>query len=519
MSVARKSRKQNDHTQFFPQKSTYIQTAAYVRLSKEDIAHKGDSIETQKRIISNYIEEHPDFRLYDTYADTGASGTTFDRRGFQRMLRDAESGKIKCIIVKDLSRLGRNLIDTGYFTEIVFPQLGVRLIAINDNYDTDKNSDSISIPLIHLMNEAYALDISKKTKLQVQQAMRDGVYVGGRPPYGYIMSQDDRHKLIVDKLAADIVKQIFEWAAGGANIYEIARRLNTAKTPPPGIHKSKLESLNKQSSSGGLWYARTIERILANQVYLGQLVQGKTKVVDFHRCAASCEEWVYAFNTHEAIITYELFQIVKKQKAHENKQNILNVAYSPNLLKGRIYCAHCGNHLERKRNHNKYIYRCVANRTSPGLCIGNAIQEDTIKRALLEQLTQYRDVLIDSLNQPSIEREVLPELQWIEMELSGIQDITQRLYEDLVKGVLDRQGFVEMKRDYQKTLDTLNKRATALTQTLNNEKAQIRWARESLYILEELVDTGILTQKCIDRFIGKISVYCDSNVYVECSRP
>lgn len=184
MSVARKSRKQNDHTQFLPQKSTFIQTAAYVRLSKEDIAHKGDSIETQKRIISNYIEEHSDFQLYDTYTDTGAPDTTFDRPGFQRMLRDAESGKIKYIIIKDLSRLGRNLIDTGYFTEIVFPQLGVRLIAINDNYDTDKNSGCITIPLIHLMNETYSLDISKKTKSQVHQAMRDGVYVGGRPPYG-----------------------------------------------------------------------------------------------------------------------------------------------------------------------------------------------------------------------------------------------------------------------------------------------------------------------------------------------
>lgn len=134
-------------------------------------------------------------------------------------------------------------------------------------------------------------------------------------------------------------------------------------------------------------------------------------------------------------------------------------------------------------------------------------------------MTQYRDVLIDSLNQPSIEREILPELQWIEMELSGIQDITQRLYEDLVKGVLDRQGFVELKNDYQKMPDTLNERGTTLIQALDNEKAQMLRARDSLDILNELVDTGTLTQKCIDRFIEKISVCCDNNIYVEFSRP
>jgi len=269
VKMARKSRKQSKPIQPYLSDTYFIQTVAYIRLSVEDRTHrKGDSIKTQKNIILNFIDDNPDFKLYDTYIDEGISGRTFERPNFQRMLKDAEAGKIKCIIIKDLSRLGRNVIDTGFYTERIFPSLGVRLISINDNYDSAANNDSITLPITNLMNEAYAFDIGRKTKSQARQAMKDGIYVAGLPPYGYVRAKDNHRKLIVDEVAANTIRRMFEWAASGASAHKIAKTLNMESVSAPSVHK---------------------------------------------KCNTS------------------------------------------------IYCAHCGCRMERKKNHEKYMFRCISN--------------------------------------------------------------------------------------------------------------------------------------------------------------
>ena len=259
--MARKSRKENDKYKTPHIEPVLVQVAAYVRLSQDDRLKKGHSIESQKSIISDYIAEHPELELYDTYIDENVSGTTFERSAFQRMMRDAESGKIRCIVVKDMSRFGRNMIDSGYYIEVVFPKLGIRLISITDNYDTDSYEGGVALPLANLMNEVYALDIGRKRRSQARQAMHDGVYVGGHPPYGYLRSSDDRRKLIVDGDAASVVKRIFEFAAIGVSSYEIACKLNTMKISPPAVHKN-IQCPGSETSSAGHWYARTIDKFL-----------------------------------------------------------------------------------------------------------------------------------------------------------------------------------------------------------------------------------------------------------------
>lgn len=208
--MARKSRKSVSEAVVSPSSraDTYI-AAAYIRLSVEDNHHKGDSIETQKAILQNYIDMAPDIELLKFYIDNGTTGMNYNRPAFEQMLADAECGKISCIVAKDLSRLGRNAIDTGYYVEKHFPAIGVRFIAVNDDFDSAQIKDGSAGVMLHLknlINEAYALDISRKIKAQQKQAMHAGEFVGARPPYGYLKAENDCHKLVVDPITAPVIK-------------------------------------------------------------------------------------------------------------------------------------------------------------------------------------------------------------------------------------------------------------------------------------------------------------------------
>ena len=207
--MARKSRKNQAQAAAAVQEPA-IRVALYIRLSVEDSKSGSISIETQKMFLNHYVEGQPEMFVYDTYIDNGATGTNFHRPGFQQMLSDIEAGHVNCVIVKDLSRLGRNTIDTGYYIERYFPQHKVRFIAVTDQYDSDNPDDlhaGIILPLKNMINEAYALDIGRKIKAQQRQAMKDGEFVGARPPYGYLKSPDNCHKLIVDPMTAPVVRQ------------------------------------------------------------------------------------------------------------------------------------------------------------------------------------------------------------------------------------------------------------------------------------------------------------------------
>ena len=257
--MARKSRKETVVLPA-PEIDTTCRAGVYVRLSVEDKHTRTASIETQQLIIARYLEQNPEIIVVQTYIDNGATGTNFHRPGFQQMLSDIEAGLINCVIVKDLSRLGRNVIDTGYYIERYFPTQGVRFIAVNDRYDSsspDHAHDGIIIPLRNMINEAYALDIAKKIKAQQRQAMKDGKYVGGRTPYGYLKAPDDCHQLIVDPVAAEVVKTMFQWAAEGDGLNTIAVRLNKAGVLSPSHYKKRLGEITHENLIGnGNWQTR-----------------------------------------------------------------------------------------------------------------------------------------------------------------------------------------------------------------------------------------------------------------------
>ena len=397
--MARKSRKETVAV-IAPEVDNTCRAAIYVRLSVEDSHTRSASIETQQLIIARFLEQNPEITVYNTYIDNGATGTNFHRPGFQQMLSDIEAGYANCVIVKDLSRLGRNTIDTGYYIEQYFRIRNIRFIAVNENYDTAAPEDAhsgIIIPLRNMINEAYALDIGRKIRAQQRQAMKDGKFIGARTPYGYLKAKDDCHQLIIDPVAAVVVQKMFQWAYEGAGLNTIAVRLNEAGYLPPSHYKKAQGMITHENLLGnGKWQTRTVGVILRSEVYTGDLVQGQTKTVDHRQVKADADEWTIVRGTHEAIISQEQFDAVQKildQTAQRAKAREVK-SYTPNILKGKVFCSHCGGSLHRQRNIRKksddvYLYHCLSrSRISKDSCPGATIREDVLLDMLADMLQE-----------------------------------------------------------------------------------------------------------------------------------
>ena len=270
------------------QNTTRYRTALYLRLSREDgDKTESDSIANQRTLLEAYAIDHPELCIVDEFVDDGYSGSNFERPAFQNLFRELEQGTINCILVKDLSRFGRNYIEVGRYLERIFPVMRVRLIAVTDNYDSQsawKTSDSIMVPMRNLLNDAYCRDISVKIKSQLAVKRKRGDFVGSFATYGYQKDPSNHTKLIVDELAAETVQDIFRWKISGMSNQGIANRLNAKKVPSPAARKlqsgAKL-SLHFRKSDEPPWSAKAVDRILHNEVYIGKLVQGKTRRLDY----------------------------------------------------------------------------------------------------------------------------------------------------------------------------------------------------------------------------------------------
>ena len=456
--MARKSRKETSVIPT-PEVNSTCRAGIYVRLSYDNKHSHTVSIETQQLIISRYLEQNPEIITVQTYIDNGTTGTNFHRPGFQQMIADIEAGIINCVIVKDLSRLGRNVIDTGYYIERYFPMQKVRFIAINDHYDSaspENAHDGIIIPLQNMINEVYSLDISRKIKAQQRQAMKEGKYVGARTPYGYLKDPDDCHQLIVDPEAAEVVKTMFQWAAEGVGLNTIAVRLNEAGYLAPSHYKRTLgEIANENLIGNGHWQTRTVAKILKAEVYTGDLVQGVSKTVDHRQVKASTDEWTVVRGTHEPIINRELFEAV--QNALESAaQKALSKdihPWSPNILKGKIFCFHCGHSLHRqkcirKKTSDVFVYHCISNnRIKKGFCPSVFIFEKDLLDTLADMIQEELDATLgkyslglenlskEAAEQKDIQAKIASRKQEIQQLEMGLETITKQLeqYKALAK--------------------------------------------------------------------------------------
>ena len=525
--MARKSRK-NTTPEEIPANAAY-RAAVYIRLSVEDSQSGSASVETQQYIIGHFLDRHPEIEPFHTYIDNGLTGTNFNRPAFQSMLNDIESGAVNCVIVKDLSRLGRNSIDTGYYIEQYFPARKVRFIAVNEGYDTagtDGRPDMM-IALRNMVNEAYAADISKKITAAQRQMMKDGKYVGALPPYGYLKDPEDCHRLIVDPEAASVVRQIFAWAADGTGINTIVTRLNEAGVMTPSHRRAEQGLIRNEKRLGsGSWQTFTVNKILHAEIYTGDMVQGKFRTVARKQIPLNPDEYTVVPGTHEPIISHELYEQVQTilegtaQSVKEREQ----IPYSPNLLKGKIFCAACGKALHRQRAKrrkmpDRYLYHCITNtRTAHGACPGIMIFEETLFDALIPII---RNTLESYLGEETV---VPPEQESgkeTEKRLAALQQEIRRrdgqiagLYENLTLGVISRDEYDSLREQFEARLRELTAEADRLSVEMRKhteKETKLRMLREEDAALR---DNPVLTKELIDRLIERIDVSPDKSLHI-----
>ena len=334
--------------------------ALYIRLSKEDSGKNNqNTVENQKALLEDFVKNKPDMKAVDIYIDNGFSGTNFERPAFQKMMEDAKRGKINCIIVKDLSRFGRSYLEAGNYLEKIFPFLNIRFISVTDHVDTFAVTSSedgwvlangIEIPLKNIINEVYAKDISRKVGSAIEIKKREGRYGGGIAPYGYKKSSTVKGKYEVDEEAAEVVRYIFRLRSEGYGYCSIVKILNGKGIKSPSAYRYEKGIVRNEKIRNVLWKIYAIEDMLRDEVYLGNMVRGKTHSAMYKgekRHYVPRSEWVIVPGTHEPIVSKELFeavQAVNKKKAQEHKDNLEKAKENPkrdNLFKGKIFCGDC----------------------------------------------------------------------------------------------------------------------------------------------------------------------------------
>jgi len=433
--MARKSRKHPA-----PKFNSSRDTVGYIRLSVRNNNPAG-SIGNQEHIIEEWGQQNK-VPISCYYIDNGFSGKRFDRPAFQKMIRDILADKIECIVVKDLSRLGRDYVEVGYYIEMFFPSKRVRLVSINDQFDTidgmtnqDPNApikSSTHIPLINLLNEQVSVDIKKKVEVILDMKAQHGEFIGPRAPFGYQKSNENPNQLIPDPVAAIIVRKIFQMAAEGTGVTGIVRYLNEKGLPTP-IQYARTNGLTGNYDNGnGSWNSRSVKYILTNRTYTGMLVQGKEKrVVDA---------------THEPLVDSDTFDAI--QKAFQARAyNIVPQGHSTdNILKGKVICGCCGGKMQRRRGTNHadwYFFTCnTNNRLGAGKCTGMYIREEDVFNAIYRQMKDYvsEHYITDAQHKQQVQEFTAQIADFTQRNTSAWTDAMEH-YERFVQGEISRGEF------------------------------------------------------------------------------
>lgn len=450
-------------------------TAGYMRLSREDGDKlESDSIKNQRELIREYLTQHDGLRFVNEYVDDGYSGTSYERPAFQRLMEDVKSGKINCIIVKDLSRLGRNYIETGRYLEKIFPFLGVRFISILDHYDSaseGNEADQIIVPFKNLINDAYCRDISTKIRSQLDVKRRNGKFIGSFACYGYQKDPRDVNRLIVDPYAADIVRMVFRMKLEGCNSQRIAEKLNEMGVLPPAEYK-RSKGLNYdcgyRTGNNPKWEVVSINRILTNEMYTGTMVQGINSKINYkikQSRAVPKEEWIRVENTHEAIIEKTVFNEV--QRLLEFDTRTAPEQREVYLFSGLVICSDCGQNMVRRRvsrGGKKYTYYHCSTYKSGNGCSAHLINAEKLEVLVLESVQKQIELLIQA-------ESILKKIDRIPEEQAYIKTINQQLmeldttieryrnlktqaYTDMLDEVITKEEFRDINLRFSKRLDT-----------------------------------------------------------------
>ena len=500
-------------------------TALYCRLSQDD-KQEGDSnsIINQKKILKKYALDRG-YTNIQFYIDDGVSGTTFNRAGFQSMIADVEAGKVKRVIVKDMSRLGRDYLQVGMYTEIFFPEHDVHFIAVNDGVDSNQEDNEFT-PFRNIINEWYAKDTSKKIRAVKRSKGMAGEHIGSHPPYGYMKNPENKKEWIIDEEAAEVVREIFRLCVGGYGPTRIAHILTERKILCPTYYA--LEKGGKPRTAlpadKYTWNGPVVAKILDRMDYLGHTVNFKTHVKSYkvHKTIYNRpDQWKVFEGTHEAIIDKETFEIVQKIRA--GKRRPTRMGEMP-MFSGLLYCADCGRKLSFHRKADepaeKHHYLCENYRSNTANCTMHYIRNVVVERIVLENLKEviqyvsnYEDEFVQMIMDSDMRqrnRELAQKkkrLAEIQKRIGDLDTIFQRIYEDNIIGKLSDERFMKMSKGYEDEQHTLQTEANEIQSELQQEEKKSVDVKRFLAIVKKYTDLTELTPEILREFIDKIIVH------------
>ena len=524
--------------------SVIHKTAIYARLSREDNLNQSDSIENQLSLLHDYVGNRPYLQLVGTYIDNGYTGTDFDRPEWQKLMEAVREKEVDCIVVKDLSRLGRNYIETGEFLEKICPFFGIRFIAINDNFDTDtaEASGQLSVSLSNIINDYYAKDISRKVSSALRSKMENGEFIGSWEKYGYLKDENNKNQLIINPETAPVVKQIFLWRSEGMSYMGINKKLNDSGIPSPGQYKANrgIVTNNNQKDRVILWNKHMVTEILKDVTYLGHLAQRKGSQclyagISFHRTEE--QDWIVVENTHEPIIEQELFDKVQAinnaaaEKAKANSGKYDHLPKAVNIYGKKFTCADCGSVIKLVRSFSTkkdkvyFIFKCPTYAEhGTRACNAKKMRKADLDEAVLSAMKAQLDLFVDM--QDSLHRllamkkamasqsQQKDEIKSLKKKLDHKKGLFSGLYRDLREGLITDEDYAQAREIILADIDRMEKQLSELEGTTTRFEEQLRGEKKWAELVRKYHNATEVTAEMVDVMIASMKMNEDSSLEI-----
>ena len=546
--MARKSRKaQAQPVAEVKKEAAALPTAIYARLSVENSGKDddGNSLQNQIAVCEDYLDGCPHLRLTEVYSDNGRTGTVFDRPAWNRLMDDVRTGKIQCIVVRDLSRFGRDYVETGSYLEKIFPALGTRFISVKENFDnfTCGNAmESLSVSLQNLVNAMYSRDISKKVSTALRAQMETGSFRNRNLPYGYLWN-GDKTAYVVDEEAAAVVRQIFEWKRQEVSVYTIVERLKAGGIESPERHKRRAGTRNGGNIQGEGWCPSTIRGILQNRAYIGEMVCGKSETALYKglkKHVTETDKWIVVPDAHPPIVSVSDFEAVERQMREDSAHRETAMEWSADiragmidLFAGKIFCADCGKRMYYKRQRIcgcknvtfRGVYDCSTHvRRGHATCFNHFIRQDALNEKVFNAIRDQLQVALDyeklllamrgGDREASVREKHKAAVASVKLRLNALKKKRAGLYESYVEGILNEEEYAFAKQTYEEQYEALNRLLDEAVERRERFLASISPDNKWLTMMRGAAGMTGLTQELVDAIIEKVLVYGEGRIEV-----
>ena len=547
--MARKSRKtqvRNKPVAEVTTEAAALPTAIYARRSVENSGKDddGNSLQNQIAVCKDYLEGCPYLRLTEVYSDNGKTGTVFDRPAWNRLMEDVRTGKIQCIVVRDLSRFGRDYVETGNYLEKIFPALGTRFISVKEGFDSftcGGSMESLSVSLQNLVNAIYSRDISKKVSTALRAQMETGTFRNRHLPYGYLWNED-KTAYVVDEEAAAVVRRIFQWKLQGVSLYRIIDQLKAEGVESPERRKRRVGTRTGDNIQGEGWCPSTIRGILQNRAYIGELICGKSETALYKGLKKHITErdnWIIVPDAHPPLVSITDFETVERQMREDSAHREDRMEWSAeiragmvDLFDGKIFCADCGKRMYYKRQRIQRkdvvfrgVYDCSTHvRRGHGTCFKHAIRQDVLNEKVFNIIRDQLRVALDydkllktmrgSAGETSIREKHRAAVSSIQLKLNALKKKRAGLYESYAEGILNEEEYAFAKQTYEGQYEALSRLLDEAVERRERFLESISPENKWLTMMRGVTGMTELTQELVDAIIEKVMVYGEERIEV-----